>query len=52
METEKIPFEHRQAFLEDKYKFSDEMLHKMIVGEQYGQIMLNFDQCEVETAEA
>ena len=28
------------------------MLHKLVVGESHGQIMLNFDQCKVETLEA
>ena len=52
LETLELPFESRQIYLEDKYRFSDEIFHKLVVGEHNGQILLNFDQCEVETVKA
>ena len=51
LEVEKVPFDDRQKFIEQKYKYGQDKLHKMIVGEEEGQILLNFDEfkdeCEV-----
>ncbi len=33
VQNQQIPIEHRSDYLENKYRFSDEMLHRMVVGE-------------------
>ena len=46
LEVQDIPYDSRDAYLDSKYGFEEQLLNQKMIGQSTGQVLLNFDEME------
>jgi len=48
LEVQAVPYDERHAYLDAKYAFEERLLNQNMIGNQTGQILLNFDEIQAD----